>query len=175
MRRLFLFTVLICSLSLANIAFAGDSKSSPPSEQVTSCNFDNGNQVAVRYLPVTAKKSEGFGRSVRYGTVWTPDNQAMVMFNSGPTAIENKDLAAGAYTLYLMPNKNDWTLIVSKETDTKTKYDASKDVARIPMDIGDLPSTHNTFEVFLGKTGPNRCSLRIYWQDKGAFATIDGK
>lgn len=171
---MFVFTVLTLALA-TNLAMAADQKSEP-TEQVASCDMDNGNQIAIRYLPVTAKgKSEGFGSSIRYGTVWAPNNRAMVMFTSGPAAVESKDLGAGAYTLYLIPNKNDWTLVVSKETDTKAKYDESKDVARVPMELGDLPSPHPTFEVTLGKTGPNHCSLRVYWQQKGAFATIEGK
>jgi hypothetical protein len=175
MRRLFAFTVLGLALVMGNLGSAEDSKSAP-TEQVASCDMDNGNQIAIRYLPVTAKKkSEGFGGSIRYGTAWAPHDRAMVLFTSGPAAVENKDLAAGAYTLYLIPNKNDWTLVVSKETDTKAKYDANKDVARVPMELGDLPTPHPTFAVMLGKTGPNRCSLRVYWQEKGAFATIDGK
>lgn len=176
MRRMMVFSVVFTLVLLtANLAIAEDTKSEP-TEQVASCDMDNGNQVAIRYLPVTAKgKAEEFGGSIRYGTVWSPNGRAMVLFASGPAAVENKDLGAGAYTLYLIPNKNDWTLVVSKETDTKAKYDASKDVARVPMDLGDLPSPHPTFEVMLGKTGPNRCSLRVYWQQKGAFATIDGK
>ncbi len=175
MRRLFACTALTLALVIGNVAMAEDSKSAP-AEQVASCDMDNGNQVAIRYLPVKAKsKSEAFGGSIRYGTVWAPNDRAMVLFTSGPAAVENKDLAAGAYTLYLIPNKNDWTLVVSKETDTKAKYDANKDLARIPMELGDLPTAHPTFEVMLGKTGPNRCSLRVYWQEKGAFATIDGK
>ncbi len=175
MRRTLVFTVLTLALVATNLVIADDSKTAP-AEEVTSCNLDNGNQIAIRFLPVTAKgKSDVFGGSVRYGTVWAPNDRAMVLFTSGPMAVENKDLAAGAYTLYLIPNKNDWTLVVSKETDTKAKYDESKDLFRIPMDIGDLPSSHPTFEMFLGKTGPNHCSLRVYWQGKGAFATIEGK
>ena len=175
MHRLFVFTVLTMALLTGSLVMADDTKSGP-TEQVTSCDMDNGNQIAIRYLPVTAKgKSQEFGGSIHYGTVWTPHDQAMVLFTSGPAAVESKDMPAGAYTLYLIPNKNDWTLVVSKETDTKAKYDESKDVARVPMDLGDLPSAHPEFEVMLGKTGPNRCSLRVYWQDKGAFATIDGK
>lgn len=175
MRRMIVFTVLTLALATASLMMAEDPKSEP-TEQVASCDMDNGNQVAIRYLPVAAKgKSEEFGGSIRYGTVWAPNGRAMVLFASGPAAVENKDLGAGAYTLYLIPNKNDWTLVVSKETDTKAKYDESKDVARVPMELGDLPSPHPKFEVMLGKTGPNRCGLRVYWQQKGAFATIEGK
>ncbi len=175
MRQMLGFIVLALALLMTNLAMADDPKSGP-TEQVASCDMDNGNQIAIRYLPVTAKgKSEEFGGSIRYGTVWAPHDRAMVLFTSGPAAVENKEVGAGAYTLYLIPNKNDWTLVVSKQTDTKAKYDGSKDIARVPMELGYLPSSHPTFEVMLGKTGPNRCSLRVYWQQKGAFATIDGK
>ncbi|MGE5111031.1 MAG: DUF2911 domain-containing protein [Acidobacteriaceae bacterium] len=175
MRQSFVSATLAVMLVAASVALAEEPKAEP-AESVTSCDLDNGNQIAIRYLPVKAKGSrEGFGNSVRYGTVWAPQNQAMVMFTSGSMSVENKDIPAGAYTLFVIPEKDQWTLVISKETDTKAKYDQAKDAARVPMEVGSLPTDHPQFSVILGHTGPDKCSLRVYWQDKGAFATLEGK
>ena len=174
MRRSLFFLTLSVMVLAASVALAEDQKE--PAESVASCNLDNGNQIAIRYLPVKAKgPREGFGNSVRYGTVWAPHNQAMVLFTSGSMLVENKELPAGAYTLFVIPEKDQWTLVISKETDTKAKYDQAKDAARVLMEVGSLPTDHPQFSVILGHTGPDKCSLRVYWQDKGAFATLEGK
>ncbi len=171
-----LFSLCLVLATLVGAALVAEDQKPTLTESVASCDLDNGNQIAIRYLPVTASgKKQEFGGVIPYGTVWAPNNQAMVLFTSGTITIGGKELSAGAYTLYVIPNKNDWTLVVSKETDVKAKYDAAKDVVRAPMEVGSLPSPQPTLRVILGHTGPNHCSLRIYWQEKGGFAAFEGK
>jgi len=145
-------------------------------ESVATCSLDNGNEVAIRYQPVkaTGEKSE-FGSKIPYGTAWAPNNKPLVMFTTGPITAANKALSAGAYTLFLIPNKNEWTLVVSSQTDTSAKYDASKDLVRMQMELGALPTSQPEFKVILGHTGPNECSMRFYWQKQGGFATFVAK
>ena len=49
-------------------------------------------------------------------------------------------LPIGAYTLFVIPNSKQWTLIVSKSTDTSGAYDPQQDLVRVPLDSGELPS-----------------------------------
>jgi hypothetical protein len=175
MNRYLVFVALAFALLISGVAFAQN----PPAqsdESVASCNLDNGDQVAIRYQPVKAagEKSE-FGSKIPYGSVWAPKDMPMVLFTSGPLSAANHNLNAGAYTLYLIPNKNDWTLVISAQTDTKAKYDQNKDIVRVPMEVGALPNSQPQLKVILGHTGPNECSMRIYWQKQGGFATFQGK
>lgn len=175
MNRIFVFVVLTFLLLNSGVAVAQTSPAQSD-DALASCNLDNGDQVAIRYQPVKAagEKVE-FGSKIPYGTVWAPNNTPLVLFASGALSVANRSLAPGAYTLYLIPNKNDWTLVVSTQTDTKAKYDQNKDVVRVPMELGALPNSQPQLRVILGHTGPNECSMRIYWQKLGGFMTFQAK
>lgn len=174
MIRNHMLAVLAICMVCACTAFAEEPAA--PSESVTSCNLENGSQIAVRYLPVKAQgDKKEFGGKIPFGTVWTPNDTAMVLFTDGTITAGSKQLGPGAYTMFVIPNKSEWTLVISKETDTKAKYDQTKDMARLPMEIGSLPQSYKQFSVILGHTGPNECSIRIYWQKNGAFSAFTAK
>ncbi len=173
MKRTLLLLAVAMALVIPGVVLAQDAATD---ESVASCNLDNGDQVAIRYHSVKAAgEKQEFGSKIPYGTVWAPNNTPLVLFTSGSLSAANHNLTAGAYTLYLVPNKSDWTLVVSSQTDTKAKYDSSKDIVRVPMELGSLPTNQPQFKVILGHTGPNECSVRIYWQKQGGFATFTGK
>jgi len=172
MNRTLLLVLFCLSLLVPAFVFAQDAAN----ESVASCNLENGDQVAIRYQPVKASgEKQEFGSKIPYGSVWAPNNTPLVLFTSGPLSAADHNLTAGAYTMYLVPNKSAWTLVISSQTDTKAKYEASKDIVRVPMELGALPNSQPEFKVILGHTGPNECSIRIYWQKQGGFATFKGK
>jgi hypothetical protein len=175
MNRNYVFLVLALSLLIPGLLFA-QNPSTTTDDSVASCNLDSGDQVAIRYQPVKAagEKSE-FGGKIPYGSVWAPNNTPFVLFTSGALSVADRKLTPGAYTLYLIPNKNAWTLVVSSQTDTKAQYDQNKDLVRVPMELGALPTSQQQLKVILGHTGPNECSMRIYWQKQGGFMTFLGK
>jgi hypothetical protein len=169
------FLVLILGLIAAPAAVA-QSDAPKADEQVASCNMDNGDQIAVRYVSEAASGERSvFGGKVPYGTVWTPQNKPMILFATGAFSVGSQNLSPGAYTMFLIPNKTEWTLVVSKETDVNAKYDSTKDAARTTLEIGSLPNAQNNFRVFLGHVGPNQCSISIHWQKRGGFANFGGK
>lgn len=168
-----LLVVLIVVLLLPGLAVAQDDAAT---DSVATCSLENGNEVAIRYQPVKAPgEKQQFGSKIPYGSVWAPGNKPLVMFTTGPIVAANKNLNPGAYTLFLIPNKNEWTLVVSSQTDTSAKYDSTKDLVRMQMELGALPTSQPELKVILGHTGPNECSMRIYWQKQGGFATFTAK
>jgi len=78
--------------------------------------------------------------------------------------VDSKKIKKGRYTLYAIPGKNDWTMILNKDTDIwgAFKYDSTNDVARVtvPVTIIDNPveTLSMTFDKF--NTGFN---LVIAW------------
>src|SRR5512133_1277025 len=106
-RIVFLVLVSLFSITLTAVA----QSDAPKDEQISSCNMDNGDQIAVRYQSETASGDKSvFGGKVPFGTVWTPQNKPMILFATGAFSVGSQNLSAGAYTMFLIPNKNDWTL-----------------------------------------------------------------
>lgn len=139
-------------LALAAAALAQDT-------QQTYCNFDDGNQVTIQYNP-TVKEQPHNGR------IWAP---GITLYVQTPLLLGNSELALGAYTVYLIPDKKNWTIIVSKNVTPGAAYDSADDVARAPMDLGELPEPQKTLQLTFGHMAPKQCSLRVYYDKTGAF------
>jgi hypothetical protein len=142
----------------------------------TTCNFDPNKQIAVDYERVQlASSKKGLGGSVPYGRVWAPGGKPLTLFTNTPVSIGGKDLADGAYTMFIIPEEKSWTLIISKSTDTSGKYDKSSDLARIPMQFGQLPQAEPEFTAYFAQTGTNQCNLRLDLDKDRAWVVFERK
>lgn len=157
---------MILALTLAasgSLAWGQDSTSTNPGPATASCNFSDQQQLAVQYqkLDLGKKAKDFIGRQVPYGTVWEPGKQPLTLFTNSAVSIAGSNLPIGAYTMYFIPDKKQWTLVVSKNTNRSAAYDQSKDVVRAPMEIGQLPSPEPEFSVYFAHTGPKECTMRV--------------
>ena len=64
----------------------------------------------------------------------------MTLFTQVPLVLNHVELPVGAYSMYVIPNKKDWTLIVSKNVTNPKTYDEKQDLARAPMEMGGVNS-----------------------------------
>ena len=94
--------VLLASISVAQ-------KAADPSTSTASCNLDDGREVYVRYVPVPDKSEK-----ISNGKPWTPGGTPMTLFTEAPLTLGNFAIPVGAYTLYPIPGREKWTLVVSK-------------------------------------------------------------
>jgi len=72
---------------------------------------------------------------VPWDTVWrTGANMATQLSTEVDMTIGNTFVPRGVYTLFSLPTRNGWKLVISKETlQWGTDYDASKDFARVDL------------------------------------------
>lgn len=127
--------------------------------QSTYCNFDDGNQVSIQYN-ATVKEAP------RNGRVWSP---GAVLYVQTPLTLGNSTINLGAYSLYFIPDKKNWTIIVNKNVTAGAAYNSADDVARATMELGELPEPVKTLQLSFGHMAPKQCSLRVYYQKVGAF------
>ena len=85
----------------------------------------------------------------------------MTMFTNTPLTVVGKDVPIGAYTLFVIPEEKSWTLIISRSTDRSGKYHEQQDLARIPMQSGELPSSEPQFSVYFAHVAADQCSMRL--------------
>jgi DUF2911 family protein len=94
---------------------AGKQRPSPPAN--AQCKFSDGKSIKVDYSSPRVKGRKIFGDLVPYGQVWrTGANEATTFVTDTNLSIEGKDVPAGNYTLFTIPNQDKWTLIISKKT-----------------------------------------------------------
>jgi Protein of unknown function (DUF2911) len=127
------------------------------SDESAVCVFEDGRQMTARYIPVPAGHSEG----PPTGKIWTPNNNAWTLFTESDLMLGNTSIPTGAYTLYLLPGKKDWTLIVSRNTDIDGKYDEKRDLARAQMEIGQLSTPADKLSLYFGHTGQRKCEINV--------------
>lgn len=153
----------VVSLLFVSFAFAASLFAQGTSSLATaSCNFDPNKQLTVEYqrMNVNVKKPV-FGHEIPYDKVWAPGGKPLTLFLTSPVTIGNKELAIGAYTMFVIPSEKQWTLIVSKGTDTSGKYDESEDIVRVPMQYGDLMNPEAEFSIYFAHVAPKQCSMRL--------------
>jgi hypothetical protein len=108
-----------------------------------------------------------FGELIEYGIVWRLGaNEATELEFFRDVKLGGKKIAKGRYTIYAIPQANEWTIIINKDTDVwgAFKYDQKKDVARINVPITKTTETIEVFTMGFAKNG-NGLALNISWDD----------
>jgi hypothetical protein len=85
-------------------------------EAVAAYEYDSVN-LSVKYCQPSAKGRAIFGEVIPYGEVWrTGANEATIFNNNAALQIGGQPLAAGSYSLFTVPDKDEWQVIFNKET-----------------------------------------------------------
>jgi Protein of unknown function (DUF2911) len=166
---------LVLAVSLLSISAASSAQTSVAGAN-TSCDFDANKQLAVEYDRVELPtKKKVLGNSVPYGKVWAPGDKPLTLFANTPFAVGGKSFPNGAYTMFLLPEQKSWTLIISKGTDTSGKYDEAQDLARIPMQFGELPQSEPAFTAYFAHVAANQCNLRLDLEKVRSWVVFEQK
>jgi Protein of unknown function (DUF2911) len=170
MRRSPLWTMLLVQLILANIIATGQTRENPQSPTAVF-NFEDGKQISARYQRVTADRSEG----PPTGKVWMPGGSAIILFTSTELTVGSARIPPGTYTIYFIPGKKDWKLIVSKNLTVESKYDEQQDLVRAAMEKGTLSEPENQLKVSFVRTGSKQCEMNIDYGKTKAWVEFKEK
>ncbi|HJT69953.1 MAG TPA: DUF2911 domain-containing protein [Terriglobales bacterium] len=170
--------VMLFALTLCLIASAQQDKSKRPSPaEQTQCKFSDGKTISIDYSSPRMKGRKIFGDLVPYGQVWrTGANEATTFVtNTGVTA-DGRDIPAGNYTIFTVPEQSKWTLIVNKKTGEwgiPYKYE-SDELARIPMSVSKTSSPVENFTIAFDQGG-STCTMKISWEETQASVQFTEK
>lgn len=92
--------------------------------------------VTIEYHRPLAGSREIFGKVVPYGKVWRAGaNENTTIAFSDDVTVEGKALAAGKYGLHMIPDKDQWTVIFSKNSTSwgSFSYDEKEDALRVTV------------------------------------------
>jgi hypothetical protein len=139
-------------------------------KSTTTCNLDDGRQVYVQYTAVPTKNEK-----IANGKPWSPGGTPMTLFTEAQLTLGSSTIPIGAYTVYPIPARNNWTLAINKNVTPGATYDEKQDVARAPMETAQVPQPSDALEVAFAHVGPRSCSLRIYIGKTASFADFTVK
>lgn len=167
-----LFVYALCSMSSAQ----DKSKRPSPPEQA-QCKFSDGKTITVDYSSPRAKGRKIFGELVPYGQVWrTGANEATTFVTTAAVSADGRDVPAGNYTIFSVPEQNKWTLIVNKHTGewgVPYKYE-SEELVRIPMSVSKTSSPVENFTIRFDQGG-SACTLNVSWEETQASVKFSEK
>lgn len=167
MRALTVCVIFLCQGLLPLVAqnAGSDSHSS-----TTVCTFEDDQQISVEYNNTATPSDEP-----QRGKAWRPGGAPMILFAQTALTINNVDIAPGAYSLWLIPDKKSWTFVVNKDVKAGAAYDPAQDLVREPMEIGQLGAPSKQPDLGFAHMAPKLCNLRVYYGKTGAWAAINEK
>jgi hypothetical protein len=148
---------------------------SPPAQ--ATWDLGGGKSVTIDYGSPRAKGRKIYGELVPFGQVWrTGANEATTLVTPVDLTIGGTTVPAGSYTIFTVPNKDKWTLVISKKTgEWGTDYPGTaSDLARVDMKVSVLPSPVENFTISFEKAGSG-ANLNIDWDTTRASAMVSKK
>jgi len=142
---------------------------SGPAASTTTCNLDDGRQVYVRYNAVPANKER-----IQNCKPWSPGGTPMTLFTEAQLSLGTSMIPIGAYTVYPIPARGNWTLAVNKNVTAGAAYDEKQDIARTTMETAQVEQPSEALEVAFAHVGA-RCTLRVYIGKSASFADFTAK
>jgi hypothetical protein len=175
-KRIALAALLLPVLTLLASAQQDQSKRPSPAAQA-QCKFSDGKTIKTDYSSPRVKGRKIFGGLVPYGQVWrTGANDATTLVTDTNLNLGGKDIPAGSYTIFTIPNADKWTLIISKKMgEWGIPYPGEgEDFVRVDMRVSQLPSPVENFTVGFDQTG-STCAMHVDWETTRAGVDISQK
>lgn len=162
--------VAVCLLATASPTLA-QRLSPPDSTQVEIA----GRQLKIVYGSPSVRDRVIFGGLIPWGEVWrTGANEATSFSSEANLRIGDAEVPAGDYTLYTIPNEDEWTLIINRQTGQwGTEYHADMDLARVTMDVDALPQSVERFRIALEADGSTDGELVMEWATTRATVPLE--
>jgi len=190
MKKISLVFVIALQLTIINQISAqiATPKPSPHCVLTQEVGF---NEITLNYCRPSVKGRVIFGELVPYGKMWrTGANASTRIIFKDDVSIEGHDVPAGEYTLYTIPDKDEWTIIIHTVTTywgVGKDYKESDDLFRFKVKPIVHKKSIETMTIEFSDITSSDCDLEIKWEftvakfkiktdiDKKVMAQIDDK
>jgi DUF2911 family protein len=135
-----------------------------------------GADVWVQYGRPSKRGREIFGQVLPWNAVWrTGANAATHFHTSADLTVGGAAVPAGTYTLWTLPSRSGWKLIINKQTGQwGTDYHADQDLARVDMRVETLAQPVEQMTIAIEPQGAGAV-LRVEWDRTRASVPLARK
>lgn len=148
----------------------------PPASTTQTIKQDLGvGSVELYYSRPNIKGRKVFGDLVPFGKVWrTGANQATTLTFSEEVNINGTKVPAGKYGLVSIPEKSEWTLILTKQLDVTNPaaYKQENDVVRVKAKTNTIAAPLETFTMQFANVKASGADLQIAWENTAVTLPI---
>lgn len=172
MRKLF-FAAIAFAIT---ISVSSQSIKTPPPSPTQTIKQDFGlSSIELFYSRPGVKGRKVFGDLVPFGKVWrTGANSATTLTFADDVSIGGTKVAAGKYGLLTIPDKDSWTVIITKQLDVTnpSAYKQENDVVRVDLKPTSMKDKMETFTMQFADIKPASCELHIMWENTAVALPI---
>jgi len=125
------------------------------------------NYIKVTYSQPQRKNRKIFGELVPYGKVWrTGANEATELTTTRDIQIADILLRAGTYSLFTVPEKDKWTIIINADVGLwgAYNYNSIKDIWRFDVPVQPTDKLYDAFTINI-ESRNEVAELLIMWDD----------
>jgi hypothetical protein len=160
---------LSAGITLLSLGINAQSLKTPQPSTTQTIKQDLGiGSVELSYSRPGMKGRKIFGDLVPFGKVWrTGANSATTLQFSDSVTIGGTRIAPGKYGLLTIPDKDQWTVIITQQTDVTSPaaYQQDKDLARLTVKPVNNTSPVETFTMQFANVKSNSADLQIMWDN----------
>ena len=161
---------ILCSalvISMASVDAQQLRTPQPSPSQTVKQDFGIGN-IELSYSRPAVRGRKVFGDLVPFGNVWrTGANNPTLLTFSEEVMVGGTKVPAGKYGLLSIPDKDNWTLILTKQLDVTSPaaYKQESDVVRVSAKAVTLKEPVETFTIQFANVKPASTDLQIMWDN----------
>jgi len=172
MRKLFLLTLAIAIVLSAE---AQQLKTPAPSPTQTIKQDFGLSSIELSYSRPGIKNRKVFGDLVPFGKVWrTGANNATTISFGEEVTVGGTKIKPGKYGLLTIPDKDNWTIIISKSTNTTSPsdYKQEDDIVRVNVKPQSMKDKLETFTMQFANVKPSTVELQMMWENTAVALPI---
>lgn len=173
------FGKIVFLIFLACLAtIAGCNRGPRPSPAASAwCDLGGEKTISTVYSSPRMKGRKIYGDLVPFSKVWRAGaNEATTFVTRSDLVVGGATVPAGKYTIFTVPEADQWTLIINKKTgEWGIPYKYEKDeLARIGMVVSKLTAPVEDFTIVYDKSASG-CTLRMDWETTRASVDMRAK
>lgn len=136
---------------------------SPAATVAQSFGFSN---VSIEYNRPQLSGRDMFANLTREDEVWrTGANMATRLTVTGDVTIEGKSLPAGKYSIYSIPGKKEWTIIINNKIQWGTVYTKEEDFLRFTVPTKKAAEKNESFTFYFSNVTEESATLGFAWEN----------
>ena len=124
--------------------------------------------VTLEYSRPGMRDREIFGNLVPYGEVWrTGANENTKITFSDDVKIDGKDLKAGTYAIFTIPEENEWEVMFYTDSNnwgTPQEWDDEKVALTAKAEVMELPFPMESFTIMIDELQNDSAALSFIWE-----------
>ncbi len=166
MKKVFLLAFFAASLCFTPGAYAQIALPQP-SPAATVTQKVGLADVTLSYSRPNARGRKIFGDLLPYGQLWrTGANAATKLTFSEEVTVNGTKVPAGEYSLFTIPGKDEWTVMLNKNPKASANdYKEAEDAARFKVKPAKTSAPYETFTIDFSDLTANTANMNIKWEN----------